>query len=204
MSDTPIDINAFCAKPADTPVGRLWLYRPLHAGEWSVATNGHIAIRVPRIAGFPDTDVDQVGYIFGLFNEHRTDDMGELPLFTPPKGTRYCGWCSGSGFEPEAFVDGHTSGPCCECGGTRVEPLIDSTSVGICETILAATYFEMIRSLPFPRLSYGSLAGAGVRQTKVSFSFDGGIGLLMPRLQPNETHVHLHRPGSQKSGDADV
>ncbi|AKR57149.1 hypothetical protein XM25_15385 [Devosia sp. H5989] len=195
MSEGNIDLEAFCASPDDALLGRPFLCQPMHHAEWTVATNGHIAVRVPRIAGSEDTKGAPLETLFGIFTRHSTDDLGELPLFTPPEASCQCYWCEGTGLEPDEFeVQPTESSPCSECGGAGLVPLVNRMSVEIGQTILAARYFQMIRSLPFPRLSYGSLLPAE-EGVPVSFVFEGGIGLLMGMRSKHETHVPLYRPG---------
>ncbi|KFL27057.1 hypothetical protein JP74_09075 [Devosia sp. 17-2-E-8] len=190
MSDTSIDLATFCARKPYI-YSRTYLLAPLHFGEYTIATNGHIAVRVPRAAGASDTESAPVETIFGLFKQHCLEDLGELPLFTPPTGECACDWCGGDGYEDN--FDTTFANPCEACNGTGQMPLLNKSSVELGGAVLGAQYFEMIRALPFAKLSYASLPTSMDRP--ISFVFDGGIGMLAAMRRPQETHFSLIRPG---------
>lgn len=192
---THIDLQAFCGS-----FGLLFrecMNRPIHMGAWTIATNGHIAIRIPRLPATGETQTAPQS-IAAIFDTHRTDDLGELPLFTPPDGECDCALCGGSGEEVDDDYGNRVTSTCSDCNGSGKTPLLHDTSVEINGTILAGKYFELIRALPFPKLSYGYWPGAyvmGRSQHPVHFSFEGGIGLLMPMRGPYRLHFNLVRPG---------
>lgn len=194
---TSIDLQPFCGDFG--LIVRDYLSQPMHLGPWTIASNGHIAIRVPRL---PDTEetVTAPSAILDLFKDHSTADLGELPLFTPPTGEMDCRSCNGSGVELDDFDDEITL-PCQNCKGSGKEPILHVTSVEINETILAARYFELIRALPFPKLAYGTWPGLYAEdsaQDKVHFTFEGGVGLLMPMRFGYPSHYVLSRPGAAR------
>lgn len=191
-----IDLMPFCAAMYTNP-DRTWLHGPIHFDSWTVATNGHIAVRIPRL---PDTEVTPSvpPSVLSIFDLHAADDWGELPLFTSPAGTTDCDWCLGSGTE----VEGEDALPsvCPACLGTTRMPLAELTSVELKGTIFSGRYLQRIRALPFPKLSYGNwpspYAGQGVGNASIKFVFEGGIGLLMPMRRPHASHFQLTRPGA--------
>lgn len=189
------DLQPFCG---DTSfIVRDYLSQPMHIGPWTIASNGHIAIRVPRLPGTEDTTAPES--ITGIFNAHSTADLGELPLFSPPEGEADCVYCQGSGVIEDDDYGWATIETCDDCRGTGKIPLLHITSVEIKEKILAARYFELIRALPFPKLAYGDWPGPYTTEGKqhpLSFTFEGGIGLLMPMRGSYDHHVRLMRPGA--------
>lgn len=192
---TRIDLQPFCG---DTGViVREYLGRPIHIGSWTIATNGHIAIRIPRL---PDTieTLAAPASVAAIFETHSTEDLGELPLFTPPIGECACAGCGGTGEDVDDDYGRVVISTCGDCSGTGKMPLLNATSVEIDGVILAAKYFELIRALPFPKLSYGYWPGPyepDRNKHLLHFTFDGGIGLLMPMRGPYEIHLNLVRPG---------
>ncbi|MCW5720851.1 MAG: hypothetical protein KIS86_06890 [Devosia sp.] len=190
-----IDLQPFCGDHG--LIVRDYLSRPIHIGPWTIATNGHIAIRIPRLPDAADT-LTAPASIATIFDSHSTEDLGELPLFTPPAGSCDCADCGGTGEDIEDDYGRITTSTCERCAGTGKIPLLHVTSVEISGAILAARYLEIIRALPFPKLAYGHWPGAyepGRDQHPVHFIFDGGIGQLMPMRYAHDTHFNLVRPG---------
>ncbi|SFV33269.1 hypothetical protein SAMN05216456_1940 [Devosia crocina] len=193
-----IDLQQFCANNDQACFGRDYLLRPIHVGDWSLASNGHIAVRVPRAAG-SDVTPDVPQSVLSIFDDHSTEDAGELPLFTPPIGECDCTRCGGTGIDEDDDYGGVTKSTCDICEGTGKIPLLHVTSIEINETIMAARYLQQIRALPFPKLAYGFWPGRHDPerpQQRVHFAFEGGIGLLMPLRRPYATHFQLSRPGA--------
>jgi hypothetical protein len=195
---TGIDMQPFCGDSG--LIVRDYLSRPMHLGDWTIACNGHIAVRVPRL---PDTQETATApaMIFDMFKDHSAADLGELPLFTPPTGEMDCRSCGGTGEEVDDDYGRAITSTCDTCNGSGKEPILHVTSIEINETILAARYFEMIRALPFPKFSYGFWPGlyseVSAKQA-VHFTFEGGVGLLMPMRSAYPTHFKLSRPGATR------
>lgn len=193
---TNIDLQPFCGDIG--LVVRDYLSRPIHLGQWTIACNGHIAVRVPRLPDSQET-ITAPSSLVDLFRDHSTADLGELPIFSPPSGEMECRSCNGSGEDVDDDYGDAVTSPCESCSGSGKEPLLHVTSVEINETILGARYFELIRALPFPKLAYGFWPGRhdpNRPAQPLHFTFDGGIGRLMPMRFAHENHVKLSRPGA--------
>lgn len=191
---TSIDLEPFCGDVRHNDY--LCLRRPIHTGQWTIASNGHIAIRVPRLPSTPET-LGVPDKIAAIFDRHSSEDLGELPLFTPPTGTCKCKDCDGIGKEFDESGRFPVS-DCTYCDGSGAAPQLNYTSVELDGVILAARYLEKIRGLPFPKFAYGSWPAPyapGRAQGCVYFSFEGGIGALMPMRYHHHFSFNLTRPG---------
>lgn len=176
-----INLNKFCSKD-DT---RYRIQKPWSRGEYTYATNGHICVRVPRLADIeenpkaPDTEK--------LFSDALAR---EYPVWLEPPEVRVklvkCDLCGGMG---GIF----TNEVCDECDGEgrfmMSEPVrfqINGKEIG-----LSNIYIALIRELAEAEIGLTEAAAiplthgkSGPTGTPVMFRFDGGIGLLMPvRLQ---------------------
>jgi len=185
------DLQKFCSD--DDP--RVDIQAPFSQGERTHATNGHIAISVPRIKkvkeqGTPDmgkvynmVDFDDPARVWVLPPEpvftidrcHECDAQGYIRPCSCESGCRKCdglGWIPAKQGEPEAE-------PCSRC----IEGEIISGSVLVAgpkgETALASKYVELIRTLPSAEIGLIGNESDGLK-APVCIRFDGGIGLLMP------------------------
>lgn len=184
--------GTFCNDNFDTPFG---------AGDYTYATNGHIAIRVPLIAGTErKPPIKLQGIKFYPEDEHLGHWM-QLPQYEPPEKKR-CGSCKGlkrSSTCPDCDGDGTVQmshgrhfheAECKECDGEGLIPGGDKTCSscdGIGETytdqyagvkienvLLAVKLLDKIKALPGAEL-YLPAPESGM----VNFRFDGGVGLVM-------------------------
>ena len=175
---------------------REYMRSPFNRGEWTYATSGHIAVRVPKIDGVEILPEEHIPKLDGLFKPAHSDAFIALPQLLP---LEECQMCNGTGtaFQcPECDGEGefeygtHTyrckecdgSGQvgygdkskvaCRHCGGTgatRYNPM----KVGGSHFDLF--YLHLINGLPGAKFA----PGAG-RMDMARFVFDGGEGILMP------------------------
>lgn len=188
-------LKRFCA----TDVSRHRLEAPFSQGEWTFATNGHIAVRVPRMKavaaaeGAPDC--------VGLFSKSADLENPERDWVNPPEpffSIRPCADCAGQGFIK--FCDHTDGGYCKRCAGREFVPcekkhpkaeecfecdgkgeirdgavLIEGPKG---QVKADSRYIELIRLLPNPKIAlHGNESDRG---EPLCFRFDGGDGLLMP------------------------
>jgi hypothetical protein len=188
------DISSFCSTDKMHP----YICKPFNHGEFSIATNGHILVRVPVQEAYAGNDGPQN---IGDAIRGMDDPLVFIPL--PPLnfetetckacgGQRYtveCSTCNGEG-EQECCTCGHAeecddchgkghyacaegTEPCEACKSKGVLPLeryalLDPTS---CYDII---YLQMIQALP------GIMIAPCGDTVPMVFKFDGGMGLLMP------------------------
>ena len=175
---------------------REYMRSPFNRGEWTYATNGHIAVRVPKIDGIATLAENHIHQLESLFQSASGNDFIALPTLPPPEkcqmcdgtGAAYeCPECDGEGeFEYGTHTyrckecDGHgqveyggkSKVACRHCGGTgvtRYKPI----QVGGSHFDLF--YLYLINGLP------GAKFAPGTGWMDVAyFVFDGGDGVLMP------------------------
>ena len=185
-------LNRFTANSSDP---REYMRAPFTRGDWTYATNGHIAVRVQKIEHVKMLDGKLLVDIEELFSSSRSDDFVDMPSL--PQAEE-CPECNGSGVAykcPQCDGDGefehgsHTY--CCkECVGTgqvqdgygeeEVCEACSGTGMARYQPIkVGARYFDLvylrlISELPGVKFSPGGTSGRGY------FVFDGGEGILMP------------------------
>lgn len=205
MADT-IDITRFAARDTE----RTHLSQPWSVGEWSVATNGHILIRVPRRDDIPENnkapDLSKL-----LAQAAPQIDMAPIPDFPMPetkvcrqcRGNKMmtsCQECSGNGYKTCPTCD-HTS-DCDDCDGTGQIRLAEGEPQEWCQECdgdgvdwrspSGETRYVVIAKNTMIQLRYAawikSLPGHRISLAErakddgrpLPFTFDGGDGLLMP------------------------
>ena len=178
---------------------REYMRSPFTRGEWTYATNGHIAVRVPKIDGVEILPEKHIPNLEGLFQSAGDNEFISLPWMPPLKecplcsgtGIAYeCPECDGEGeFEHGTHTyrckecDGHGQveygstgvSACRHCGGTGVERF---KPVQVSESHFDLFYLRLINGLPGAKFS----PGAG-QEGMACFVFDGGEGILMPMKQ---------------------
>ena len=197
-----IDLTPFCFVDNDEDLSIPELNQPFHRGLYTLATDNNILVRVPRReAGDDDTGPETAHFERQIVRE----DLSPLPALRRPKLSK-CDKCDGVGkviqCECAAFDDAcefcnFTRGlpahepdahawTCGHCLGQKVAyPLGDQvylTSV----LAIAPRYYALLMQLPNVRVDL-SVDSTGNDVRGVSFTFDGGDGLLMPLVtQPVE------------------
>ncbi len=162
-----IDLDKFCRCSTD---GRVML--PITIGEYCYATDGRIAVRLPH-ADAPDFPVitahDESFYwlVVTLFDQFVPENLASIPPHETPV-EKECPSCKGKG---RLNWGSALPTPCAYCGGYGTRPV----AVAIGNTHVSSRYLALIESLPGIRADFSN-SGLDV---PISFSFDGGIGLLM-------------------------
>lgn len=160
---------------------RKYMRSPFTRGEWTYATNGHIAVRVPKIDGVEILPEKHIPNLESLFQSVGGNDFIALPWMPP---LEECPLCSGTGIAyecPECGGSGQVEygstgvSACRHCGGTGAKRDAP-TKVG--DSHFDLFYLHLINGLPGARFS----PGAG-RMDMARFVFDGGEGILMPMKQ---------------------
>jgi hypothetical protein len=166
-------LTPFCYAGTDRP----HLSRPFSLGEWTYATNGHIAVRVPRRPDVPESETSiPIEKLFADFAGWRTWAK-LLPLDAPQPSDVPCSCYDGRLHDcPSCECN------CPKCDGSGLAPL--DASVGIGEAAFDAKYIRMIAPLP------GLLVPPAPHPTDpMPFCFKGGEGILMPLRGARAIHV---------------
>lgn len=197
-----IDLIKFCA----TDRNRGSMSSPWSRGEWTYATNGHIAVRVPRRPDVTREDGPDLQSVMDKSPE--ATSMQPIPDYTRP-ATRPCTTCRGAGkvtlcrsCEGEGSYECGECGQDAECDDCRgkgvwtarlgdddVEPCQDCHGEGRCAEMRVAVveisngvginerYAHLIRSLPNAIIDVG---GTPDSYEPLRFQFDGGDGCVVP------------------------
>lgn len=163
MINNKIDLKRFCS----TDLSRINLAEPFSKGQYSYATNGHTAIRVPRRDDIPENP--QASDCERLFVEADRHDPYE--------------WVN----VPEMIKISRSECNCCDdCVAVieKCESVQLRTSSGqIMAWGLSNLYLrDILEELPNPKIGIsGKHLVASNNVPPVKIRFDGGDGLLMPR-----------------------
>jgi hypothetical protein len=192
-----VDLQLFCGA---NEILRSWMMEPFSIGEWTYATNGHIAVRVTRRPDVPEnadaTDPGQKIFAktIGIECAH------SIGLELPPERQETCSKCDGDG------EDGFIS-ECEDCDGRGYTSSDDDLSVEVRGAPFAAHYMRMIFALPNVKISdpitfafENPIHGHG---SMLAFSFDGGEGRLMGLKKPYRIHIRKGETFAQASREAD-
>lgn len=193
----PEEANAILAQyVADHNEIRVYLRRPISYGDWVYATNGALAIRVPKAEGI-DADVSRDLNTLELhFARRRNDTAIDLPPILEPvpcidcdgTGLQYecqdcdgdgeiqyrnheyeCKECCGSGVVTDPPLKNAKALLCQACKGTK-ENIFDLTVIG--NRQFRTHYLRKISALP-------GFVFTDSKEDAAFFKFDGGEGLLM-------------------------
>jgi hypothetical protein len=179
------DLKAFCA----TAPSRPYLHHPFGVDAYTCATDGRVAILVPRQEDLhgtmppPERTADRVReFIAGA--DVSFSPAPDMTLPAPPvPEEEECEDCEGRGKE-------HTCPDCecaCEtCSGTGVVLKVETVSTTIGGAILDVALLRRVAGLP--ALEFGPTdTGGGA----VYFRFSGGFGLIMPRTRKADRHISV-------------
>jgi hypothetical protein len=200
MSNKTISLSEILAKfVSDSQDCRDHLKRPFIIGEYIYASNGHIAVRIPKQEGIEAAIHDKVPQIEQLFTDNIQCKFLKA-LVTLPSPID-CNFCGGSGTvykcpacDGEGDFDHHDYNYACktcdetgdvdvgkqtdkrdcfQCDGTGHKP----QRVKVGKTGFDSRYLSIIFALPGVQF-----APHPDDNTKTGyFKFDGGEGLIMPR-----------------------
>jgi hypothetical protein len=182
-----IDLQIFCDPERD------YLSKPFSLGDYSYATNGHIALRMPRrddVEQTLDSLMENVAAAMNNYIEAGQKTPG--PLLPIPDGelpawkSEPCAFCAGKG-KLDHCPTCRQPCDCPECDGTG-EILGNHPGVEIAPgAVVSAVYLGWIRELPSPRFRVKKDDDPGAQ---IYFEFDGGVGILAGRL-PSLSDVSL-------------
>lgn len=179
-----LDLKPFCC----TEECRPYIQQPFTRGEYTYATDGHIAVRVAAREGL--ADAPQVPKIAEMFTEHLAASYVPLPAvkLPEPDGNVLCAECEGG---LVSYHDcPHCNCTCDRCDGTGLEPPLLNLSIGLGDGIYAGRYYAMLRALPNIQI------GPTSKEKPLAFQFDGGAGLLMPMRATHATHINATVAGA--------
>lgn len=158
------ELKAFCADPGDI---HYYLTAPWSRGEFTYATNGHIILRVARIAGVEEQP--KAPDAAGLFAKVAApSNWMPVPAATMPPGME-CDECKGTGIFTDTYGGVEHKEDCEWCNKTgKVK-----RHIGV---VLAGTFFDKgyLSMLQGWEISPGKQKPAWIRKGDVT-------GLLMPR-----------------------
>jgi hypothetical protein len=182
-----IDLQKFCDPTRD------YLSKPFSLGDYSYATNGHIALRLPRrddVKQAQDVRAENaVNHINSYIDEFQEKPGPMLPIpdgELPARESRPCDFCGGEGKLDHCPTCDQPC-DCPECDGTG-EILGDHPGVEIAAgAVASAVYLGWIRELPAPRFR---VKKDDDPRAQIYFEFDGGVGILAGRL-PSPSDVSL-------------
>jgi hypothetical protein len=181
-----IDLLRFCAYPGMHEERRSWTEKPFSCGDFSYATNGHIMVRVPRRSDVPEAKVK--GRWDVPFRLDLRSGMQFVPLrFDLPEApqTGRCPDCAGDGRFDNGMLE-------FECELCRGKGWIDSeawmsTDIGVASFNLS--YVRRMAELPGICVALPHLSDQW--REPLQFTFDGGIGSLMPLTARWPEHVEV-------------
>lgn len=201
-------LEDFCADKNDP---RYFLHVPWTWENYSYATNGHIAIRVPALAEYPVAETDKKIHTQTLpqmfIEAHANRNMQLLPAYDKP-ALPPCPTCQGSGYSQECDEcegegevefentynryhfecrscdgDGDILGGKEACKYCNGSGKQKDVAIKCGPVFLNFLYLELIETLPGLRIDC-SLPDNDTKNP-VPFVFDGGEGLLMTMRVPN-------------------
>lgn len=173
-------LRAFCATPSTD--SRTVLHNPFTKDGYTWASNGHSMVRFEKIDEIAEGgDSVNVSKVFQDFfcEENMRKFKNDVPDIEEEKTE--CEECEGRGTEHDC--------PCCTCeceacGGTGY--VTQKTSICIDVVPFNARYIKTLSSLP------GVMIQDHPSPTRaMSFTFDGGCGLLMPMRAKYEQHIEV-------------
>lgn len=169
-----IDLQPFCS----TDPLRPYLQKPFSRGEWTYATNGHVLVRVPKVADIPEGETAAEKVMTNIRPDADVSHLGEFILPEPEEID--CPTCEGRGTEHDC--------PDCECGCDACDSsgrAWKKNSVSLRGAVFDARYLSFVTALP--NLTFQT----NCHKTAPSlFKFDGGEGVIMPmRIEPSDANI---------------
>ena len=181
--------------------GAEFMRTPFTRGEWVYATNGHIAVRVPRADGIEASEIDLFPRIEAIFKQNKWDTFVSLPSLPPAD---QCRTCNGSGIGYKCtecdgtgqFDHGRHTYDCDECDGTgQTDNGNDEEPCQVCDGTGELRYQKiqvgpwhynrryLAKIIDLPELQFAQRPdGPTINGSDgiANFTFEGGEGLLMP------------------------
>ena len=172
-----IDLLKFCSKEE----ARFNISRPFSKGEYTYATNGHLAIRVARTDQPENLEAPDCERLFAAAIERGEPPWIDLPPFQLHR--KRCPICRGTGFVDEEYRSCAKESPnayeCEECEGGVILSGSAIVKAKKGKVRMASQYLDLLKDLP--EIKIGVVGDESTRTDKpIRFKFDGGEGLLMP------------------------
>jgi hypothetical protein len=176
-------LKLFCSTDPERP----YLHRPWSSGEYTYATNGHVLVRVPRIAEVEENkDAPNAAKI--LASVEAQAELVPLPPMDglPSPVKEDCRSRDGSGIKHHDCPD--CACPCWECDGLGYE--VEQISAPLNGALYNLQYLLLIAKLPDVKFAAAPPSDGPAR---FSFGKDGkdGEGALMPLRSAHSHHVAL-------------
>lgn len=176
-----INLQAFCGDGGiDFRIGS-----PFSKGDWTYATNGHIIIRVPLVAGLRE-DGTNAEKIFEDATKGVRPSLNfvvpELPPLTEAQAVK-CSECDGTGSAHDCPSCDCSCDDCCGTGLIDGAPPDKLVSVQVGGVPFACDYIRLISTLPSVQIT------KPIKEKPWWFAFDGGEGILMPLRVARETNI---------------
>jgi hypothetical protein len=176
-NEKAIDLEKFCYRGLEPE--RQKLCQPFSIGEWTYATNGHVAVRVPRRTDIAENPAAPTKEATTLFEEgtkrarYKPAPKSELPPLETCEWeeTLTCLQCNGTGKQHQCP---DCSCECGECNGTGEVIFIRWHETTIGRACFNSKYIAWLQELPNLAL------GQPHKHAPLPFRFEGGEGLLMP------------------------
>lgn len=175
-------LGRFCCRPDKTVHHREFLAQPFSAGGFTYASDGHICVRIPEVAGSiaypaPPENFD-IKKLFDVFPD-KAKWHSMLRHSLPAPVTIACPTCKGRGRTHECP---RCQCPCFHCdGATRIYDDPSASGVEVLGKVIAVRYFRLMAELRNLRVAPMENP---THQDPLPFSFQDGYldcqGLLMP------------------------
>jgi hypothetical protein len=161
---TKDDLKKFCSDDSD----RFWINNPWSIDSYSLATNGYILIRIPRLEDIPENP--KAPDCSNLWPPIQPQEWFEIPNL-PSEEYKLCEECKGKG---KIRYERHGKLEICEdCYGDGKIKIVDQ-KIPIGNAVFAAWLLRMIVVLPNPKI------GPMEKDNPAWIKYDGGDGLIMP------------------------
>lgn len=173
----PEILQMFCGKETY----RKELSKPWSGGEFTIATDGRILIRVPRVAEIPEHEKESLtSGVASMVGKHYPIeaawfDLPAIPPKPPKEPDEICSYCNGRG---ESHC-GHCGewGDCVECDGAGKFEADEKPQFGeVGARKVMADHLRLMALLPECKIAVNH----GDLTDPIAFKFTGGIGLVMP------------------------
>lgn len=174
-----VDLNTFCGKDS-----RAYLRQPFSVGQFTYASDGYIAVRVPRQDEIADSgDVGVVKRLAEFFADVETKAFRPCKFTLPeppPARKKTCPECGGTGHEhdcPDCLCE------CDACDGTGTEETTPEVSVDIFGVPFNRDHLALLTALPDLAICVDT------PNNPACVRFTGGFGIIMARRDPAEIHI---------------
>jgi hypothetical protein len=171
-----IDLQQFCSKD---PM-RAYLHKPFSRGRFTYATDGRIAVRVPRLAEVPEQEKPDPEKLFEQYFKEEPRGTIEVAMPEIKDDWQDCRECDGAGKEHDC--PDCTCGECEDCGGKGRINRAPTVTISIGAATYDARYVKQVLAMPGVRFP-----ASPPKDSAAGFIFEGGEALLMPMRWDSET-----------------